>query len=450
MLRHRNGKNRSMKRRILILGAGRSSTHLIEYLIQKQAEWNIHLRVGDATLAFAADKVGDAVEAEIFELDANDENQLVNEVAKSDLVISMLPAFMHITVGRICLDLGKHLITPSYVSSEMKALHEEAQSKGLYFLNEMGVDPGIDHMSAMRIIQNLKNRGCNIKSFYSLTGGLIAPASDNNPWNYKVTWNPRNIVMAGSGSPAHFRHQAKDKLIPYHRLFAELMEIEIPKYGMFEGYPNRDSMSYEELYGLHGIATLYRGTLRRKGFCEAWNVLVQLGMTDDTRIMDWRDKTMSDFTQVFLPENSKQYLTTLTHSDVLFKLQWLGLWDITPVPIKKGSPAQVIQALIEERWALDPQDRDMIAMCHIFEFEENGQSKKLMSFMVNEGQDAKHTAMSATVGLPMALSVPYILDGVWKNKGVVWPLHAEIYETILSALSELGVHFLEQEFEVEH
>jgi saccharopine dehydrogenase-like NADP-dependent oxidoreductase len=437
-----------MKRRILVLGAGRSSTHLIEYLIQKQSEWNIQVRIGDASLALANDKVGGALGVGTFELDANDHAQLVGEIAESTLVISMLPAFMHVTVARICLDLGKHLITPSYVAPEMKELHEEAESKGLYFLNEMGVDPGIDHMSAMRIIEQLKSRGCEINAFYSLTGGLIAPASDNNPWNYKVTWNPRNIVMSGSGSPAHYRHGSKDKLVPYHRLFSELMEIEIPNYGMFEGYPNRDSMSYEELYGLHGIETLYRGTLRRKGFCRAWDVLVQLGMTDDTRLMNWEGKTMSDFTQVFLPENSKSYLSSLTTPEVLFKLQWLGLWDITPVPIQKGTPAQVIQALVEDRWALDPMDRDMIAMCHIFEFVENGKSKKLMSFMVNEGTDAKHTAMSATVGLPMALSVPYILNGAWKNKGVLWPLHPEVFHPILNELSSLGVHFFEEEFEI--
>ncbi len=179
------------------MGAGRSSTHLIEYLIQKQSEWNIQVRIGDASLALANDKVGGALGVGTFELDANDHAQLVGEIAESTLVISMLPAFMHVTVARICLDLGKHLITPSYVAPEMKELHEEAESKGLYFLNEMGVDPGIDHMSAMRIIEQLKSRGCEINAFYSLTGGLIAPASDNNPWNYKVTWNPRNIVMSG-------------------------------------------------------------------------------------------------------------------------------------------------------------------------------------------------------------------------------------------------------------
>jgi len=437
-----------MKSRLLVLGAGRSSTHLIEYLIQKQTEWNFGLRIGDASLDLAADKVGNAVNVEIFQLDANDHNQLVEEISKSNLVISMLPAYMHITVGRICLDLGKHLITPSYVSAEMKSLHHEVKEKGLYFLNEMGVDPGIDHMSAMRIIENLKERGCNILAFYSLTGGLIAPASDNNPWRYKVTWNPRNIVMAGSGSPAHFKRDSRDKLIPYHRLFSELMEIEIGQYGIFEGYPNRDSMSYEDLYGLHGIQTLYRGTLRRQGFCEAWDVLVQLGMTDDTRVMNWEGLSMSEFTQVFLPENSKDYLSSITTSEVLFKLQWLGLWDVLPVPIAQGSPAQVIQALIEDRWALDPMDRDMIAMCHIFEFEENGKRKKIVSHMIKEGDDAKRTAMSATVGLPMALSVPFILDGKWESKGVIWPLHPEIYQPILAELSNLGIHFIEQEFEL--
>ena len=429
--------------RILILGAGRSSAHLIQYLVERATELKIHLRVGDSHIQMAIDKVGDSEHASTFQLDAEDPFLLESEIAHADIVISMLPAFMHPNVAAICLKLFKHLITPSYVSPEMKGMHAEAKEKGLIFLNEMGVDPGIDHMSAMRIIHDLKGKGAEIKAFYSLTGGLIAPESDNNPWNYKITWNPRNIVMAGAGGTAHYRENGKDKLVPYQRLFERTMMVDVPDYGTFEGYANRDSMAYEELYKLHGIPTLYRGTLRKKGFSEAWNVLVQWGLTDDYRVMNWEGKTMLDFTQTFLPEHSAEYVRHRVSSEVLFKLQWLGLWDVTEVPISQGTPAQVIQALLEERWKLEPTDRDMIVMCHLFEYEINGERKKLQSSMVLEGENSTYTAMSSSVGLPMAIAVKHILEGKWNYRGVLLPIYPEIYEPILDELEEHQILFQE-------
>jgi len=219
--------------------------------------------------------------------------------------------------------------------------------------------------------------------------------------------------------------------------------VDVPDYGTFEGYANRDSMAYEELYKLHGIPTLYRGTLRKKGFSEAWNVLVQWGLTDDYRVMNWEGKTMLDFTQTFLPEHSAEYVRHRVSSEVLFKLQWLGLWDVTEVPISQGTPAQVIQALLEERWKLEPTDRDMIVMCHLFEYEINGERKKLQSSMVLEGENSTYTAMSSSVGLPMAIAVKHILEGKWNYRGVLLPIYPEIYEPILDELEEHQVLFQE-------
>jgi saccharopine dehydrogenase-like NADP-dependent oxidoreductase len=432
------------KIRVLILGAGRSSAHLIQYLLNHASELGIHLRVGDADVKMAEEKVGESTDASVFECDAEDENLLESEMAHAEIIISMLPAFMHPKIARLCLKLHKHLITPSYVSSEMMAMNEEAKAKNLIFLNEMGVDPGIDHMSAMKIIHELKMKGAKINAFYSLTGGLIAPESDNNPWNYKITWNPRNVVLAGAGGTAHYRENGKDKLIPYQRLFERTMSIEIPGYGEFEGYANRDSMAYEELYDLPGIPTLYRGTLRRKGFSEAWNVLVQWGMTDDTRVMNWDEMSMQDFTQTFLPDDAMAYIKSKVSNEVLFKLQWLGLWDVLPVPIKKGTAAQVIQSLIEDRWSLAPLDRDMLVMCHLFDYELEGKHFRMQSSMVLEGENNRYTAMSATVGLPMAIAVKHILNERWEQRGVILPIHQEIYEPILEELIKFDIQFTEQ------
>jgi saccharopine dehydrogenase-like NADP-dependent oxidoreductase len=434
--------------RILILGAGRSSAHLIQYLLNHSAALGIHVRVGDADLALASEKVNGHSNSSVFQFSAEDQNVLEEEVAQSAIVISMLPAIMHPKVARICLRLLKHLITPSYISAEMKALDEDAKAKGLLFLNEMGVDPGIDHMSAMKVIHELKSKGAIIHAFYSLTGGLIAPESDTNPWNYKITWNPRNVILAGAGGIAHFREKGKDRLIPYQRLFERIMAVEIPNYGQFEGYANRDSMAYEDLYDLHGIPTLYRGTLRRNGFSAAWNFLVQWGLTDDTRVMDWHGKSMIDFTQTFLPEDAVSYVKEHVPNEILFKLHWLGLWDNVPVPLDRGTAAQVLQALIEERWVLDSKDRDMIVMCHLFDYELNEKHYRLQSSMVLEGEPSPYTAMSATVGLPMAIAVKHILQGRWKMTGVLLPTLPEIYEPILDELASYQIAFFEETKEI--
>lgn len=431
-------------RKVVILGAGRSSTHLIQHLLENAASWRIHVRVGDGVLSIAEEKVKGHEHGSVFEFDAQNVEMMDREVAQSDLVISMLPAFMHPTVAKLCLKHYKHLITPSYVSPEMMAMNDEASEKGLIFINELGVDPGIDHMSAMQIIDDLRAKGASIQGFYSLCGGLIAPKSDNNPWKYKVTWNPRNIVLAGAGGLAHFREEGREKLIPYGRLYRELMTIDIPGYGSFDGYANRDSMAYEKLYNLEGIPTLYRGTLRRPGFSQAWSHLVNWGMTDDQKVMNWDGMSMMDFTQTFLPRDSAKWIQETVSKEELFKLQWLGLWDITPVPIEKGTPAQVIQKLIEERWELSPNDCDMLVMCHLFDYELEGKKYRLQSHMVMEGEDASNTAMSATVGLPMAMSVPYILNGLWEDRGVVIPVRRHIYQSLLAELKTKGIQFHEQ------
>jgi saccharopine dehydrogenase-like NADP-dependent oxidoreductase len=424
---------------------------MIRYLLEHNLVENWHVRVGDMDLAFAQSKVSGNGQASAFQMDANDVAQRKSEIAGANLVISMLPAFMHPEVAKDCLTLGKHLITPSYVSDEMLAFDEEARSKGLLFLNEMGVDPGIDHMSAMQIIHDLQSKGAELQSFESFTGGLIAPESDNNPWNYKITWNPRNVVLAGYGGTARFQQDGGLKFIPYQRLFERVTSIEVEPVGGFDGYANRDSLKYKKIYGLESIPTLYRGTLRRAGFCKAWNALVQLGLTDDSfeiehaETLTWRSLTASFVEMesgVSLEDQVGKYLGL--GATEMEKLKWLGIFDEEALGMSKGSPAVALQHLIEKKWKLEDGDKDMIVMWHRFRYTLDGRSEEIQSSLVTEGEDPTYTAMSKTVGLPIAIAAKMILNGQMKQIGVHLPIIPEIYEPVLEELKKYDIHFVEK------
>lgn len=438
-------------KKVLVLGAGRSSADLIKYLLQHATDEQWIVRVGDLDLAHAQQKVNNHSSGEAFQINGGDHAQLHKEIEQADMVISMLPAFMHIEVARICLQYSKNLITPSYVTPEMLALDAEARSKGVAILNEMGVDPGIDHMSAMHIIHGLQEKGATLESFESFTGGLIAPESDNNPWNYKITWNPRNVVLAGAGGTARYWQNNTYKFIPYHQLFKRLTYVDVDGYGRFEGYANRDSLKYKSIYGLEDLPTIYRGTLRRDGFCKAWDALVQLGLTDDSfEISQPQNMTWYDLTSSFVEFNSgddlaqvvKRYLDL--DDVVLSKLQWLGIFDAKPLGIDKGTPAVALQKLIEKKWALDEGDKDMTVMWHRFYYTLEQKRYELQSSMIVIGDDTVYTSMSKTVGLPMAIAARKMLRGEMKLTGVHLPVIKEIYEPILSELATLGVRFEEK------
>ena len=291
-------------KKILIFGAGRSSSSLIKYLLDSANKENWFITVLDSDLKSAQEKVGKHPNAECFAIDASNQEIRLKYIKDADIVISMLPAFLHIKILKDAIDCGVHVITPSYVTDEIKSLDQAAKSKDVVILNEMGLDPGIDHMSAKKIIDEITDKGGKLTGFESYTGGLVAPESDNNPWNYKFTWNPRNVVLAGQGGAAKFIQEGKYKYIPYNKLFRRTEIIDIDSYGKFEGYPNRDSLRYRSVYGLENIPTMFRGTLRKVGFCRAWNVFVQLGLTDDSYIIEGSEKmTNRDFINSFLGYN---------------------------------------------------------------------------------------------------------------------------------------------------
>jgi saccharopine dehydrogenase-like NADP-dependent oxidoreductase len=336
----------------------------------------------------------------------------------------------------------------------MKALDAEARAKGIGIYNELGVDPGIDHMSAMRIIDEIKNNGGKLTAFFSYTGGLVAPEYDNNPWNYKFTWNPRNVVLAGQGISMFIRN-GKYKYIPYQQLFRRTINTTVDQYGEFEVYPNRDSLKYREIYDLQDIPTIFRGTMRRPGFARAWNVFVQLGITDDSyTIEDSENMTYRDFINTFLPYEQhtpvevkvQRLLPELVDEEVMGKLVWLDIFSHKKVELKNATPAQILQKILEEKWQLDEGDKDMIVMQHRFEFTEaNGDEKAITSSMVMKGESLLKTAMAITVGLPLAIATKKVANEECHLTGVHIPVIPKLYNPILDELEELGIKFIEKE-----
>ncbi|MCK5692336.1 MAG: saccharopine dehydrogenase NADP-binding domain-containing protein, partial [Bacteroidales bacterium] len=411
------------------------------------------IRVGDIKLENAVERVNGHTNGEAFRFDVHDPDQRRQEIKQASIVISMLPARMHHLVAECCVELAKDMVTASYLSPAVRALDSEARKKGIVLMNECGVDPGIDHMSAMQMIHKIRGEGIELQAFESSTGGLVAPGYENNPWRYKFTWNPRNVVLAGHDG-ARFLHNGKFKYIPYHKVFSRIETIKVPELGEFEVYGNRDSLTYRDTYGLHNLKTMFRGTIRRPGFCEAWDTFVQLGATDDTYIMeDTEEMTYREFINSFMafrtdiPVDHKlsNYLGLDKDSEMMGRLRWLGIFDDTKVGVAGLSPAKVLQKILEEKWHLEPDDKDMIVMQHQFDFEKEGVRKKRYSTMVCIGEDTVRTAMSLTVGLPLAMVARRILEGEYKEKGVQLPIQAEIYNPVLEELKEYGIRFMEEE-----
>ncbi|MDY0780302.1 saccharopine dehydrogenase family protein [Tenacibaculum sp. IB213877] len=442
-------------RKILIIGAGRSSSSLIKYLLDKSSEEKLHITIADVFLQHAKDKTNNHPNAFAIELDVFDEKQRKEAIKNADIVISMLPAHLHIEVAKNCVEFNKHLVTASYISKEMKALDKEVKNKGLVFMNEIGLDPGIDHMSAMQIIDRIRENGSKMILFESFCGGLVAPESDTNLWNYKFTWNPRNVVLAGQGGASMFIQEGTYKYIPYHKLFRRTEFLTINGSGKFEAYANRDSLKYRSIYGLDDIPTMYRGTIRKVGFSRAWNVFVQLGMTDDTyTIEDSENMSYRDFTNLFLaysPSDSvelkfRSYLK-IDQDDVMWdKFVELDIFNPNKkVGLKNATPAQILQKILMDSWTLQPEDKDMIVMHHIFGYQNESGKHQIESSMVIKGDDQTYTAMAKTVGLPVAMATLRILNGDITTPGVQLPITKEVYEPILKELEDYGITFVEKE-----
>jgi saccharopine dehydrogenase-like NADP-dependent oxidoreductase len=442
-------------KKILILGAGLSSNSLIKYLLKQTDQHNWHITLGDLDEQKARNKIGDHPHGTTVGVNVLNEENRELLISNADLVVSMLPATMHNIVATSCLKNRKNLITASYVTDEIKQLDHQVRKLGLLFLNEIGVDPGIDHMSAMKIIERIKYEGGKLDVFESDTGGLVAAGYDNNPWHYKFTWNPRNVVLAGQQG-ARFLHNGKFKYIPYHKIFQRYEIISVLDQGEFEVYPNRDSLKYKDDYGLDEVSTMFRGTIRRPGFCDAWNALVQIGATDDSYVVEYPgEMTYRDFTNSFIAYNIvdpveiklADYLNIPLDGNIMKQLEWLGLFDRKPVGLKNQTPARILQHLLEEKWKLEPVDKDMIVMQHQFEYLLKGKRKRIVSSLIVIGKNPDETAMSMTVGLPAGIAVKLILEGNIEATGVRIPTTPEFYEPILKELEDYEIKFVEEYFE---
>ncbi len=441
-------------RHILIIGAGRSATSLIEYLLNKAEPENLHITIADLSVELAQKKTKGHNRASAVAFDIFNEQQRNEHISKADIVISMLPAHLHYEVAKDCIKHKKNMVTASYISPAMMELDQQVKDSGLIFMNEIGLDPGIDHMSAMKVIDEIRSKGGKIILFESFCGGLVAPESDTNLWNYKFTWNPRNVVLAGQGGTAKFIQEGTYKYIPYNKLFRRTEFMEVEGYGRFEGYANRDSLKYRSVYGLDDALTLYRGTLRRVGFSKAWNMFIQLGMTDDTYIME-NSETMSyrHFTNSFLPyhptdsvELKLRHILKIDQDDIQWdKLVELDLFNPDKiVGLRNATPAQILEKILSDKWTLSPEDKDMIVMYHKFGFDINGHKEQIDATMVCTGEDQTYTAMAKTVGLPVAMAALQILNGNITLKGVQLPIHKQVYDPILKELEEFGVIFNEK------
>lgn len=440
-------------RHILIIGAGKSASNLIQYLIGKAETENLHLTIGDLSLALAQQKTFGSTHATAIALDIFDQNQRQEAIKNANVVISMLPAFLHIEIAKDCILFKKHLVTASYISDAMQDLNAEAVANNLVFMNEIGLDPGIDHLSAMKVIDEIHQKGGKMILFESFCGGLVAPESDNNLWNYKFTWAPRNVVLAGQGGAAKFVQEGKDKYIPYQKLFRRTEFLEIEGYGRFEGYANRDSLHYRSIYGLQDVLTLYRGTIRRVGFSKAWNMFVQMGMTDDSyKIENSESMSYREFVNLFLPyhptdsvEIKLRLYLGIEQDDIMWdKLLELDLFDNTKIiGLPNATPAQILEKILAQKWTLAPTDKDMIVMYHKFGYELDNQKFQIDSKMVCIGDDQTFTAMSKTVGLPVAMAALLILNKKITTPGVQLPIKKEVYQPILEELATFGIHFKE-------
>lgn len=444
-------------KKILVIGAGRSCTSLIKYFLDNSEEQGWQITVADISQELCDRKVNGHPNGTSLLFDVKNDELRQKAIQEHDHVVSMLPAHMHVEVAKDCIRFKKNMSTASYISPEMKALNGEAVEAGITIMNEIGVDPGIDHISAMRVLDGIRAKGGTIHQFESFTGGLLAPESENEPWNYKFTWNPRNVVLAGQGGAVKFLQENKFKYIPYHRVFRRTEFIEIDGVGRFEGYANRDSLSYREVYGLEDVETIYRGTLRRPGYCRSWNVFVMIGATDDSYTLEGsKDMTHREFINTFLPYHPTDsvelklahYLSIPQDMDVMDRLKAAGVFTDEKIGLEEdASPAFILETILKKVWTLDPGDKDMIVMWHKFGYTLNGVKHKLESSMVCIGDDMENTAMAKTVGLPLAIATRMMINGRISQKGVIMPLKPEAYNSILDELAENGIQFTEKEIE---
>lgn len=439
-------------KKVLILGAGLVAKPLVRYLLDQP---DFEVEVASRTVSKAVKLIDNHPQGTARELNLKNEESLKEEISRSDLVISMVPYSFHPKVAQYCIEFKKNMVTTSYVSEVMKNLDAEAKKAGVLILNEVGLDPGIDHMEAMRIIHEIEGKGGEILSFTSFCGGLPSPEANTNPFGYKFSWSPIGVLLAGKNS-AQYLKDSKEISISPEDLFENYSIINIEELGDFEAYPNRNSLPYIELYGIHSTKTMLRGTLRNIGWCSTIKKIVELGLLDEEE-KDWSGMTYRDFLRKLMNEpaekNLKKALSECLNidenSDIIMRLEWLGLLSEAPLPLEQGSALDVLAAKMLEKLQYEEGERDMIILQHEFIASYPGDKKeKITSALIDFGIPHGDTSMARTVGLPAAISTKLILEEKITLTGVNIPVISEIYRPILQELKELGISFKEQRQEI--
>lgn len=435
-------------KKVLVLGAGMVARPLVRYLLEKAG---FSVDVASRTVSKAEHLINGHPNGKAYALDVHDDVALDGFVKNADIVVSLLPYVYHVKVAELCIKHKKDLVTTSYVSDAMRALDKKAKEAGVLLLNECGLDPGIDHMSAMRVIHDVESKGGKIISFKSTTGALPAHDSNNNPFGYKFSWSPRGVLLA-SRNAAQWLQDGKIVSIPGEKLFEHYTIQDVPGVGSFENYPNRNSVPYKEIYGLKDAKTVYRGTFRMVGWCETLRNIAALGWLSDKKIENFSGKSYGDVTRYLISAGNKEDIVAATarflglekYSAVIKRLEWLGLFSEEPLPDNADNPLDYLTALMLKKMSMGEKDRDMIVMYHEFIADYGSKKEYITSLLVDYGIPKEDTAVARTVALPAAIAVKMILNEKINLKGVHIPVIPEIYNPILDELEEMGIKFIEK------
>jgi saccharopine dehydrogenase (NADP+, L-glutamate forming) len=438
-------------KKVLVLGAGLVARPLVRYLLDQR---DFHVTVASRTVSKADALVAGHPSGTTMTLLADDTARLEKLVGEHDLAISLLPAPLHPIVAKMCVRQKKHMATTSYVSPKMKELDSPAREAGVMILNEVGVDPGIDHMSAMRIIHDVRKRGGEVVSFKSYCGGLPAPEANDNPWGYKFSWSPRAVCTAGKNA-ARLRKDGKQVDVPGPELFTHVERMHVGGIGELEAYPNRDSLGYIDLYGLKGIGTMFRGTFRYHGWCRCLKKVVDLGLLDETPVTYPAGTTFAEWTAGFikapstdnLRQRMAEYIGLDASDDVLTRFEWLGLFSSDELPItgQETTPLDILAARMGAKMPYNKGERDMIVLLHQFvaRFPDRP-DERISSTLIDFGQPDGDSSMARTVSLPAAVGAKLTLTGQIQDTGVHIPVRPEIYNPILDELATMGIRFEEK------
>jgi len=437
-----------MAKKVTIFGAGLVVKPMVDYLAGKGYE----ITIASRTLSKAEKLATPHKNATAKQFLSDDEQAMEEFVKASDLIVSLLPATYHVKVAKKCIEFKIDMVTTSYISPEMRALDQEAKDAGILILNEIGVDPGIDHMSAMKIFHHVENEGGKIVSFMSYCGGLPAPEANTNPLGYKFSWAPKGVLKA-AGNGARFMKDGKVVEVEGKNLFRNYWFVDVEGAGTLEAYPNRDSMGYIDLYGLKHLKTMYRGTFRNISHCDTWYIMSQMGFYKEDEIFENLEGTVKEFIlEKMLKLDKDKCLKTVLmetynlpeENVILKKFEWLGFFDDTPIPIKKGGAVDVLTAIMLDKMPYEEGERDLLVLHHQFIAEYPDKTQKITSTMIDHGIPNGDSSMARTVSLPAAIGVHMILEGKIDIKGVHMPILPDIYNPILQELENLDIKVVER------